>query len=475
MPLYRDIIDRRHIEELYFCTHIIIPERGVNTYLEKRVHPIFSDTGELVNIAVVARDISQERNLYHEGKRNEEELRQANADSRMYESELSYLLENCKMRSWHTSFKTQKMTFFTTVNEENLTMDFSEFVNHIIDYEGHPLEKRVSDMEASFAQQPTSKLYKIRRLLGAKGDEWYMMNTVPQQSDNGEVEGCFGLMRNVTSLISVQEQLKRETERANDSGRLKSVFLANMTHEIRTPLNAIVGFSDVLTMVESTEEKREMVRVIMNNCDMLLRLINDILEISTMDSNAIALEPEDVDFSKAFDDICETLQQRVHESTVSFIRDNPYPHLFTYLDTRRVQQVITNFVTNAVKYTNSGYIKVGYRVVDCPPEGRDVRHPISEAEHALSATGLYIYCEDTGAGIPKEKQSSVFERFVKLNDYIQGTGLGLSICKAIINRANGRIDVYSEGEGRGSTFWIWMPCDLNFEPLEQQDSTCSHD
>ena len=150
--------------------------------------------------------------------------------------------------------------------------------------------------------------------------------------------------------------------------------------------------------------------------------------------------PTDVDFSQVFDDICQTLAQRVQEPGVEFLKENPYPTLNTTLDKGRVQQVITNFVTNAVKYTREGHIKVGYRKQD---------------------EGLYIYCEDTGAGIPKDKQASVFERFVKLNDFVQGTGLGLSICKTIAERCNGKIGVFSEGEGKGSTFWLWIPCELN--------------
>ena len=121
---------------------------------------------------------------------------------------------------------------------------------------------------------------------------------------------------------------------------------------------------------------------------------------------------------------------------MQFIVDSPFTTFKTFLDMGRVQQVVTNFVTNAVKYTHEGHIKVGYRYED---------------------GGLYIYCEDTGAGIPKEKQARVFDRFVKLNDFVQGTGLGLAICKSIAERCNGKIGIDSEGTGHGSTFWIWIP------------------
>ena len=235
-----------------------------------------------------------------------------------------------------------------------------------------------------------------------------------------------------------QEQLKRETERANDSGRQKSVFLANMTHEIRTPLNAIVGFSDLLQAMEQSEEKHELIHVIHNNCDMLLRLINDILVMSSADSTGLELIPERVDFSREFDVICQSLAQRVENPQVEFQKENPLPSLMVTIDNGRIQQVITNFVTNAVKNTHQGHIRVGYRV-----------------EGSL----LYVYCEDTGSGIPQEAQSRIFERFVKLNDFVQGTGLGLSICKVIIEKCGGEIGVDSE-VGRGSTFWFRIPLSM---------------
>ena len=170
---------------------------------------------------------------------------------------------------------------------------------------------------------------------------------------------------------------------------------------------------------------------------MLIRLIDDIIEASNMSHGSIAIEPTDVDFAVVFNDICQTLSQRVQEPGVSFIADSPYDSFPTRLDKGRMQQGITNFTTNAVKYTREGHIRVGYRYED---------------------GGILMYCEDTGAGIPKEKQAAVFERFVKLNEFVQGTGLGLAICKSIAKRCNGKIGVNSEGEGKGSTFWIWIPC-----------------
>ena len=240
-------------------------------------------------------------------------------------------------------------------------------------------------------------------------------------------------------MMLKQEQLKHETQRANESGHLKSVFLANMTHEIRTPLNAIVGFSDLLQAVDSPDDKKEMIRVIHNNCDMLLRLINDILVLSNIDANALQIDLKNVDISASFDDLCLTLSQRVENPNVQFIKDNPYQTLQGRVDVSRLHQVLTNFVTNAVKYTQQGHIRVGYR-----------------QEERQGRQGVYAYCEDTGAGIPADQKERIFERFVKLNDYVQGTGLGLSISKAIIDKCGGEIGLDSE-VGKGSTFWFWVP------------------
>lgn len=173
---------------------------------------------------------------------------------------------------------------------------------------------------------------------------------------------------------------------------------------------------------------------------MLLRLVNDILALSSLESGDITVKPSKVDFAQCFDSVATSLAQRIKNPNVTFKAENPYPVLDATIDGGRIQQVITNFVTNAIKYTHKGHIKIGYEL--------QTRH---------DKEGLYIYCEDTGDGIPKEHQGKVFDRFVKLNDFIQGTGLGLSICKIIADNSGGEIGVTSEGKGCGSTFWIWIP------------------
>ncbi len=439
LPTFRNLLTHQ-AEDLYFCTKSVIIERGVNCFTELRTHPIYDENGDLFYISCSIRDITQERKLALLNKQNDLEMQRAKEEIQQYETELQYLMDTCDMRFFRTSLAEKTCTIYKSLGTPEKKMSFEELKEHFVD---SPFRSGLANYVNFFSVPRTDLTYTHPFFHEGEELQWNYIDSVPFFNSKGQLEGTYGIMRNVTDLIEKQEKLKLETERANDSGRMKSVFMANMTHEIRTPLNSIVGFSDILPMLSTPEEKKEIVRVIMNNCDMLLRLINDILAISSLDEGGIHIEPHQVDFAKSFDDICESLKERIQEPGVEFIKDNPYRALVTTIDNGRIQQIITNLVTNAVKYTHQGHIKTGYRYEN---------------------DGLYVYCEDTGDGIPKEAQGKIFERFVKLNDFVQGTGLGLSICKAITDACHGQIGVISEGQGLGSTFWFWIPCEaINIE------------
>ena len=398
------------------------------------LHTIRDEEGQLLYITISLRDVTQERDLFLKNKENEAFIRQQNEEIQQYENELQYLMEECDMRFWRADTVKGEIAFYKKLSTPDMVMSFKDLGSYFID--DSLIAKSIEHPEIYFAQ-PMAHLCHTRAIFHDTDEpQWNMLDSLPHFDENGNLVECYGVIRNITPLMKKQEQLKEETERAKQSGMIKSTFMANMTHEIRTPLNSIVGFSDVLPMLQTQEEKQEIIHVIMNNCDMLMRLINDLLALSSEEGGGITLEPEDIDFSKTFDNICTTLAERVQNPQVQFIKENPYETLPAHLDPGRIQQVITNFVTNAVKYTQEGHIKVGYTKQD---------------------DGIRIYCEDTGAGIPKEDQGKVFDRFVKLNDYVQGTGLGLSICRAISEKCGGKIGVESEGEGKGSTFWMWIP------------------
>ena len=429
--------DRTSKHSFHVCQHMYYPEIGINKYLDFRIRPVYDEQDRFLYYVVTSRDITAEREMDLEQRKHEREIQKINKRLNRYEQELNYLLKSGNMYVWSMSFDTMEIIFSRSLSSYDYKASFQQYQNFLFEDERENSLSTFAKLKET--RQPFNVMHHFKASPESDQPQWYAISGTPVIEEDGQCTGFFGILRNMNDLMDAQERLKKERRRAEASGTMKSAFLANMTHEIRTPLNAIVGFSDLLQIIDDPTDRKEFIRIIRNNCDMLLRLINDILEASGT-GQTLTITPTDVDFSQVFDDICQTLEQRVQEPGVAFLKENPYPTLQTTLDKGRIQQVITNFVTNAVKYTHEGHIKVGYRKQD---------------------EGLYIYCEDTGAGIPKDKQASVFERFVKLNDFVQGTGLGLSICKTIAERCNGRIGVFSEGEGKGSTFWIWIPCKLN--------------
>ncbi len=446
MAPFNEVLDRYHPNEYLACSLSVVPEREMYIYLEIGVHPIYDEEGKLIYISVAARDISEERELYMQAKRNDVEIQKVNESIQIYEKELRYMMETCGLQAWRISLDRDIIEFYSGLKEVQRHFTLKQLQS--IFYSQEDEFVRNLDHPAEVISKPLRYMGRMHPMVTQRDVEpqWVQINSIPEYDEHGNLKGAFGVWRNIHQLMQKQEQLKRETERANDSGRMKSVFMANMTHEIRTPLNAIVGFSDVLPLLTTPEERQEIIRLIIDNCDMLLRLVNDIQDAASLDvSGSVDIAPTRTDFSKFFDELCEQLQQRLREPTVEFMKENPYPTYITMVDEMRIRQVYTNFVTNAVKYTHQGHIKVGYR-----KEWRE--------ENGESREGLFLFCEDTGDGVPKEVQDKLFERFFKLNDYIQGTGLGLSICKAIANACQGFIGMESEGQGQGSTFWMWIPC-----------------
>lgn len=241
----------------------------------------------------------------------------------------------------------------------------------------------------------------------------------------------------ITKRKIAEEKLIAAKEHAEEGDRLKSAFLANMSHEIRTPLNAIVGFSELMQTSDNEEEKEEFSNIINRNNELLLSLISDILDLSKLESGMMDFHPETFDFAQIFEETYTSSKLRCTNPEVEIKKRNPYLRCIITLDRNRLVQVLTNFVTNAIKYTPKGYIVMGYEYIN---------------------QGIKIYVEDTGIGISEEKQKSVFDRFVKLDDFAQGTGLGLCICKAIVDSQRGEIGVESH-QNIGSTFWAWIPCE----------------
>ena len=253
---------------------------------------------------------------------------------------------------------------------------------------------------------------------------------------DGKTDGIVIRLDDVSERERIIEELQQAKAQAEQSDKLKSAFLANMSHEIRTPLNAIVGFSELLLSDPDSEDKDEYIRIINNNNELLLKLINDILDLSKIEAGSVELKYEEFDLSEYFNGMAASMRQRIKNPNVRLIAINPHAVCCVRLDKNRIAQILTNYVTNAIKYTPKGYIEMGYE---------------------SSPKGIRFYVRDSGIGISNEKKSKVFMRFEKLDEFAQGTGLGLSICKAIAESMGGSVGFESE-YGQGSYFWAFLPC-----------------
>jgi len=247
--------------------------------------------------------------------------------------------------------------------------------------------------------------------------------------------GASPLLLVMLNDITEQRQDQLALMKVQEADKMKNAFIANMSHEIRTPLNAIVGFAHLVTETTNASEQREYFSIINKNCDLLLKLINDILDLSKIESGRLNYNVSEVELR----DICQeayVVQSLKMTSDVALLYNSvAMPSVRLWIDPHRVEQVLLNLLSNAIKFTSKGFISLFYEVEDM---------------------FVRVSVMDTGIGISEEKLESVFERFVKLDDFYQGAGLGLPICKMIVEQLGGEIGVRSE-LGKGSTFWFTLP------------------
>ena len=370
-------------------------------------------------------------------------------------SKLHQLNEELEERNYkmELTFKTVGMSYWDFDVESRQFRAFNDPVNDF-----HP-EKAILPEDYLNAAHPddtdcvrenidnmlrgANKEFSIQYRSRTKWDqEWQtlIVTGIPsERNKKGRVIRYTGIAYNNTKWEKMAQELKEMKEKAELSDRLKSAFLANMSHETRTPLNAIVGFSELMVNCDDPAEKEEYMGIIESNNELLLRLINDILDLSKIESGILERKRERFSVAKVCSELYTMILPKITNPAVEFLQADSGADYWVFLDRNRLKQVWMNYLTNAVKCTQSGHIKMGYSV---------------------EKGGIRIYVEDTGAGIPKELQGRVFGRFQKLNDFAQGTGLGLAITRAIVDAAGGEVGFSSE-LGVGSTFWAWLPCEID--------------
>lgn len=416
--------------------------RNMNINLTCRIQTRYDDTWQYCNITGVPFEFGEGGEVirYTGFRQNISKLHQLNEElkERNYKMELTF--KTVGMSYWDYDVKTrQYRSFNDPVNDFNpekaiIPEDYLKAA--------HPedTERVRENMVGMSAGQ--YKEFSLQYRSRTKWDQdWQtlIVTGLPSERDKkGNVIRYTGIAFNNTKWEKMAQELKEMKDKAELSDRLKSAFLANMSHEIRTPLNAIVGFSELLVDSDDPDEKKEYWHIIESNNDLLLRLINDILDLSKIESGIIDRKRERFNLTQLCNELYVMMRSKIPNADVELVQDNPCPECWIFLDSNRLKQVWMNFLTNAVKYTRSGYIRMGYSV---------------------EKDGIRFYVEDTGTGIPKELQDRVFGRFQKLNEFVQGTGLGLAISRAIVEAAGGEIGFTSE-QGIGSTFWAWVPCEI---------------
>lgn len=346
---------------------------------------------------------------------------------------LTLAIEGSNTYAWSFDGKaaTFDRQFCELINQPYAPINIEKGLSYV-----HPDERELFSKNTSIMMERGKRTTQYRCNFGSDNYQWWEFRYSILHNDSKKPI-IAGLLLNVQDVKDKEKELTNARKLA-EQANLKQSFLANMSHEIRTPLNAIVGFSNLLTTEKdiSEEEKKEFAAIIDNNTKLLLKLVNDILELSRMESGNMSFNFEPCSAQHFINTVYQTHQVLILPP-LKFIKEFSTEDVTINIDRMRFTQVITNFLGNAKKFTQKGSIKLGYF---CHKEKKEI----------------HIFVEDTGVGIPKEELNMIFERFYKHNEFIQGVGLGLPISKIIIEKMNGRIEVTSE-VNKGSRFTVVLP------------------
>ena len=355
--------------------------------------------------------------------------------------EYEFILKAMKLSTWHLNPKTRTIT---------MDNDFRESQDNYMPSPESPVALLTEMLAKSDAQRVLTAIddictgrsnfyhqqYRVRS--GNSGMTYWEESyaTIASRDADGSPTKIVGTTMRIDSRKKMEADLINARNKAEESDRLKTAFLANMGHEIRTPLNAIVGFADLLPVVESEEDRIQIITEIQNNNRKLLGIIDGLVSMSKIEAEAKNLVKSQTDLVPLLKEIAKTHAAMVDQQTVVLATQFPYTQLMMTTDVAKLTEIINNLMQNAVKFTTKGRITLGYDLQD----GDHVR----------------IWVKDTGKGIAEADQERIFERFVKVDDYIPGTGLGLSVAKSHVTSLGGTIGVESV-LGRGSTFWVDLP------------------
>ena len=369
------------------------------------------------------------------GKHLAEELKELDK-IKQNNTEYEFVLKAMKIAVWRYDARNQSFAYENDFREgmNNYVISDNEKFQDTLSAINPADKERVNKSFSDILEGRTDFYHEEYRVDPKVGASYWedSFATIVERDENGKPLKIVGTSQRIDERKEMESSLVTARNKAEESDRLKTAFLANMGHEIRTPLNAIVGFADLLPVVESEEDRNQLIQEIQNNNHKLLRIIDGLVSMAKIEAGAKSLLMAKVDVNKMLQQMVDTYQPT---TMLAIMTECPLEELPIQTDREKLFEILDNLVQNAVKFTEAGSVTLGYDVL---------------------GDRLRIWVKDTGKGIPEADQERIFERFVKLDEYVPGTGLGLSVAKSHALSLNGSIGVESK-VGEGSTFWVELP------------------
>ena len=402
-------------------------------YYELQLVPVRDDDGKLLGIYGTGRDVTEIAKTYSRLRKNIKQLQEATDELQDYIRNIDYVMHNGGVRIVDYSPNTHTLLIYSEIEHVQHQLTQTHLLS-LVDEESKKTALHILNNMDNLTQQPVKAAVKSTlRIKGGKPLCLYF-SFVPSLDANGQVTHYFGMCRDISDIKATEEQLARETVKAQEVETVKNAFLRNMSYEIRTPLASVLGFAELFMMDHQPEDEAFFIEEIKKNSRNLLNLVNNILFLSRLDAGMIEFKTEPIDFASVFEGRCHSVWIHYEQPDVDYIVDSPYKYLELEIDLTNLGIVIEHVVTNAVQHTTSGSVRASYDY-----NGED----------------LTITIQDTGCGIPEDKIENIFDRFVTTDS--SGSGLGLAICKEVVTLMGGKIRLKSE-LGKGTIVWIIIPC-----------------
>jgi signal transduction histidine kinase/PAS domain-containing protein/ABC-type amino acid transport substrate-binding protein len=402
-------------------------------YYELQLMPIYDQNHRLLCIYGTGRNVTEVANSYNRKQENLRQLTKANEEVTSYIQNINYVLKVGGIRMVNYSANTHTLTIYNEIGHEQYSLTQTRALALVSDKHKHMAQRILNSMD-NHAISPINTTIETTLRVKEGYPLCLQIHFVPLVDDSGKVANYFGMCRDVSEMKHTENELAKESAKAQEVETVKNAFLRNMSYEIRTPLNTVVGFAELFQMEHSSDDEVVFVEQIKENSRNLLKLINNILFLSRLDAQMIEIKTEFTDFAQLFDVDCSTSWENLRQDGVEYIIENPYKQLVVDIDAQNLGIVIDQIVTNACQHTTQGFVRTRIDYI---------------------GDRLIIAVDDTGEGIEEKFLPTLFERFATGAN--TGSGLGLSICYELMQQMGGSINIKST-HGKGTTVWVTLPC-----------------